>query len=70
MVKDRMDEDLDGDARSRRRFVNAARYVGLETGAMPTARIAYVRIGDRRPDPYHEHELTHIVDPAVVDALR
>jgi hypothetical protein len=44
--------------------------VALETGATPTARIAYVRIGDRRPEPYHEHELRHVMDPAVVDALR
>jgi hypothetical protein len=42
----------------------------MESGATPTARIVYVRIGDRRPEPYHEHELTPVVDPAVVDALR
>jgi hypothetical protein len=44
--------------------------VALESGVTPTARIAYVRIGDRRPEPYHEHELTQIVEPDVVDALR
>lgn len=44
--------------------------VALESGVTPTARIAYVRIGDRRPEPYHEHELTRVVEPSVVDALR
>lgn len=51
-------------------FRERGEVVGFESGATPTERIAYVRIGDRRPEPYHEHELTHIVDSAVVDALR
>jgi hypothetical protein len=44
--------------------------VAMESGITPTAHIVYVRIGDRRPEPYHEHELTPVVEPSVVDALR
>ena len=44
--------------------------VALETGATPTARIVYVRMGERGAEPYHEHELRVVLDPSVVDALR